>query len=511
MSLSIFLLSLVTIPLSLHAIPAPRGVLLNCGSTKDIVTTNLKFITDEGFISVGNSSTLKTPDLFPILSTLRYFPDKSAKKYCYVIPVIKGGKYLIRTTYYYGGFDGGNEPPVFEQIIDGTKWGIVNTTEDYAKGLTSYYEIVVAAMGKTLSVCLARNGKTVSSPFITALELENMEASVYNSTDFTKYALNVVARHSFGSNDDIVCFPDDPYNRFWQPFMDNNPIVESHSNITSSDFWNTPPLKVFKSAITTSRGKTLQLQWPTEPLPSSKYYISLYFQDNRTPSPFSWRVFSVSVNGKNFFTNLNVTTDGVMVYGTQWPLSGLTEIVMTPGADIPVGPVINAGEIFQMLPLGGRTLTRDVMGMEDLARGFNNPPSDWSGDPCLPQNNSWTGVTCTTGKLARVVTLNLTNFGLAGSLSPSIANLTGLTHLWLGGNKLSGPIPEMSTLNELQTLHLEDNGFEGSFPQSLDQVTSLQEIYVQNNNLNGTIPGTLQKRLGINLKVTPGNHLSTSA
>ncbi|RVW61165.1 Leucine-rich repeat receptor-like serine/threonine-protein kinase [Vitis vinifera] len=204
MSLSIFLLSLVTIPLSLHAIPAPRGVLLNCGSTKDIVTTNLKFITDEGFISVGNSSTLKTPDLFPILSTLRYFPDKSAKKYCYVIPVIKGGKYLIRTTYYYGGFDGGNEPPVFEQIIDGTKWGIVNTTEDYAKGLTSYYEIVVAAMGKTLSVCLARNGKTVSSPFITALELENMEASVYNSTDFTKYALNVVARHSFGSNDDIV-------------------------------------------------------------------------------------------------------------------------------------------------------------------------------------------------------------------------------------------------------------------------------------------------------------------
>ena len=154
-------------------------------------------------------------------------------------------------------------------------------------------------------------------------------------------------------------FPDDPYNRFWQPFMDNNPIVESHSNITSSDFWNTPPLKVFKSAITTSRGKTLQLQWPTEPLPSSKYYISLYFQENRTPSPFSWRVFSVSVNGKNFFTNLNVTTDGVMVYGTQWPLSGLTEIVMTPGADIPVGPVINAGEIFQMLPLGGRTLTRD--------------------------------------------------------------------------------------------------------------------------------------------------------
>lgn len=33
-------------------------------------------------------------------------------------------------------------------------------------------------MGKTLSVCLARNGVTVSSPFITALKSENMEAAM---------------------------------------------------------------------------------------------------------------------------------------------------------------------------------------------------------------------------------------------------------------------------------------------------------------------------------------------
>lgn len=46
-----------------------------------------------------------------------------------------------------------------------------------------------------------------------------------------------------------------------------------------------------------------------------------------------------------------------------------------------------------------------VMAMEDLARSFNSPPSDWIGDPCLPQMNSWTGITCNQGKLARVVTL----------------------------------------------------------------------------------------------------------
>lgn len=65
------------------------------------------------------------------------------------------------------------------------------------------------------------------------------------------------------------------------------------------------------------------------------------------------------MNGKTFYSDLNVTANGVSVYSLQWPLSGMTEIAMTPGDGIPVGPVINAGEIFQILALGGRTLTRD--------------------------------------------------------------------------------------------------------------------------------------------------------
>lgn len=111
--------------------------------------------------------------------------------------------------------------------------------------------------------------------------------------------------------------------------------------------------------MTTSRGKTLKVNWPPFPLPAAYYYISFYFQDNRSPSPYSWRVFSVSVNGKNFFSNLNVSANGVSVYSAKWPLSGQTLIELTPGDDIPVGPVINAAEILQVFPRGGRTLTRD--------------------------------------------------------------------------------------------------------------------------------------------------------
>ncbi|KAF3435398.1 hypothetical protein FNV43_RR22487 [Rhamnella rubrinervis] len=480
MSRSIFLLFVVNIPLLIaYSQPDPRGYLLNCGAGKQSGETTvggLKYITDEGFISVGNIATLKTPDLVPILSTLRYFPDTSARKYCYVIPVIKGGKYLVRTTYYYGGFDGGNEPPVFDQIVEGTKWGVVYTTDDYVDGLSSYYEIVVMAKGKTLSVCLARNEDTKSDPFISALELEYMDDSLYNTTDFTKHSLITVARSNFGSDDDTISFPDDKFNRVWHPFKDINPIVESHSNITPWDFWNVPPAKAFNTAITTSRGKTLQIQWPPESLPSAKYYISMYFQDSRTPSPYSWRVFNVSLNDKNFYIRLNVTTSGVTVYSTQWPLSGQTQIVLTPETGIPVGPLINAAEIFLILPLSGKTLTRDVEVMEVLARMFNNPPPDWSGDPCLPEDNSWTGVTCSQGEHIRVVTLNLTGKGVSGSLHADIANLTALNHLWLGGNKLSGNIPEMGSLKELKTLHLENNQLEGQVPQSLGQLPELKEM-----------------------------------
>lgn len=215
---------------------------------------------------------------------LHHFPDASSRKYCYVMPVSKGAKYLFRSTYYYGGFDGGQKPPVFDQIIDGTKWCAVDTTENYASGLSAYYEIVMAARGRTVSFCLARNEQTEGSPFISALEVVNLEDSMYNGTDFGKYALSTVARHRFGKDGDILSYPEDSSNRYWQAFTDSNPSVECHSNITSLEFWNLPPEAVLQQALTTSRGKQLVVQWPPVALLAAVYYIALYFQDNRTPS-----------------------------------------------------------------------------------------------------------------------------------------------------------------------------------------------------------------------------------
>ncbi|KAG2643861.1 hypothetical protein PVAP13_2KG351900 [Panicum virgatum] len=454
--------------------------------------------------------------MMPMLSSLRYFPDASAGKHCYVVPAARHARYLVRTTYYYGGFDGGRAPPVFDQAIDGTRWSAVDTAAAYARGLATYYEAVVEAAGKELSVCLARSRDTVPgrSPFISALQVVPLEASVYGAVNFTAYALSTVARHSFGGRGgSVVGYPDDRFNRYWEPYGDGSiPVVESQASAATEAFWNKPPEAVFRQGLTASRGKSLYLQWPAAPLPAASYYLALYFQDNRAPSALSWRVFDVAVNGQLFFAGLNVSTAGSMVYGAAWPLSGQTRITLTPSPGSPVGPVINAAELMMVVPLGGRTHPRDVIGMEALAGGFLNPPSDWRGDPCLPKGTSWTGVTCNEDPLARVIAINLTNYRVGGSISDHIANLTAVSSIWLVGNNLTGPIPDMSPLHHLVSLHLEDNALTGPLPESLGSLTRLEELSVQNNNLQGTIPSSIRNRamgdISFRFEYTPGNNLS---
>jgi len=57
------------------------------------------------------------------------------------------------------------------------------------------------------------------------------------------------------------------------------------------------------------------------------------------------------------------------------------------------------------------------MAMEDMGKSFNNRPSDWTGDPCLPKENSWTGVSCSqTNDLARVTSVLVLHSILVGVL-----------------------------------------------------------------------------------------------
>ena len=77
--------------------------------------------------------------------------------------------------------------------------------------------------------------------------------------------------------------------------------------------------------------------------------------------PSSSRVLDIHINDVRYYGHLNVTSEGAAVFATRWPLGGPTKITLSPAVNSNISPLINAGEIFDVLRLGGRTHTRDGM------------------------------------------------------------------------------------------------------------------------------------------------------
>ncbi|KAK1292267.1 putative LRR receptor-like serine/threonine-protein kinase [Acorus calamus] len=497
----LLLLLLLHFPLPTSSqLPRLHGYLLDCGSSTTTPSDipGHQWTPDTPFISSGQPQNLSLPNLLPLLSTARSFPfTHPLHKFCYTFQAYRGGDYLVRATFFYGAINGPDRPipPVFDLIVDGTLLAVVNTTADYAAGRASYYEGVVRAKVKTMSVCVAGNTYTESEPFVNALEVVLMEGSLYNSTDFDKFALRLVARNSFGEAGLILRYPDDQFDRYWEPLTFSSiPVISGNQNLSTSEFWNLPPSKIFDTALTTDQGKLLEIQWPVPSLPNSSYYIALYFSDISNSSlPGEPRKFDISINNVKFFNDLTVTSTGVAIFATSWPLSGLTKVTLSPTSGSSLPPLINGGEAFELIAVGGRTKTRDVIALDKIKGSIHNPPLDWNGDPCWPRDYPWTGVTCSLGNLSRVVSLNLSSMGLSGSLSPRIARLTALTDIMLGNNNFSGHIPDLGGLRRLERLHLQNNQFSGEIPLKLGNLDNLRELFVQNNNLTGLIPSNLKK------------------
>ncbi|KAG0480953.1 hypothetical protein HPP92_011811 [Vanilla planifolia] len=454
--------------------PRIQGILLNCGATTPTEAFGgLTWLPDFAFISTGTPRNVSLPGLLPVLSTLRSFPGavRRRRKFCYTIPVFRGSRYLVRTTYYYGGINGASDPPVFDQIIDGTFWTVVNTSADYASGAASTYEGVFLAKGTKMRVCLAGNDYTDSDPFINTLEMIILDESVYNATDFTKSALGLVMRSKFGYDGPVIRYPDDRFDRFWMPFVGTGQLARNTNNIFWFLVFELASCKYFDSALTSDGDNLMEMQWPPFSLQAPATMFSLYFADTSNGSS---RIFDVFINDYTFYRNLEVTSSGVSVFATNWELSGVTGISLVSESVPP--PIISAGEVFGIIDLGGITATRDVITLLSLKNSIVNLPLDWEGDPCSPQQYSWSGVSCSNGSQIRVISLNLTNMGLSGSLPPSIGNLTALTDLSFAHNNISGNIPDLRRLRRLERLHLQSNHINGSIPLSLGNLTNLHEL-----------------------------------
>ncbi|KAL5732827.1 hypothetical protein ACOSQ2_032519 [Xanthoceras sorbifolium] len=105
----------------------------------------------------------------------------------------------------------------------------------------------------------------------------------------------------------------------------------------------------------------------------------------------------------------------------------------------------------------------------------------------------WSGVQCG-NRHQRVVELDLRFQRLAGSISPSIGNLSFLRSIYLQDNRFRGDIPqEISHLPRLQNLNFTNNTLQGEIPSNLipaafGSLSKLTSLSLFSNNLHGTIP-----------------------
>ncbi|KAI5325544.1 hypothetical protein L3X38_034618 [Prunus dulcis] len=111
---------------------------------------------------------------------------------------------------------------------------------------------------------------------------------------------------------------------------------------------------------------------------------------------------------------------------------------------------------------------------------------------------SWVGVTCNPST-KRVLILDLSSYKLAGSLPPSIGNLTHLTGLSLRNNRFHGEIPqEMGRLRSLQALNLSENSLGGKIPTNISHCTQLRVLDLRFNAITGSIPDDLRSLMSLN-------------
>ncbi|CAK8579682.1 unnamed protein product [Lathyrus sativus] len=69
-----------------------------------------------------------------------------------------------------------------------------------------------------------------------------------------------------------------------------------------------------------------------------------------------------------------------------------------------------------------------------------------------------------------------------------IQNMASLKQIWANGNSFTGPIPDLSRLDQLSDVNLRDNQLTGVVPASLVNLPKLQVVNLTNNYLQGSPP-----------------------
>jgi len=137
---------------------------------------HINYVSDANFINTGVRETISSEEISrqsqQQLWKLRSFPE--GKRNCYRINVTRGSKYLIRTSFLYGNYDGRNMSPQFDLLLGANLWDTV-TIHTASIGKTN--EIIHVPSMDFIQICLVNTGN--GTPFITAIEFRTLKTDTY--------------------------------------------------------------------------------------------------------------------------------------------------------------------------------------------------------------------------------------------------------------------------------------------------------------------------------------------
>ncbi|EFH53731.1 predicted protein [Arabidopsis lyrata subsp. lyrata] len=327
----LFFISIITLSLA--------SVNIDCGtSLPRLDKNNIKWVGDKDFITSGESSTVLSTTVEKYLTTLRYFPTGDSN--CYSnIPVTKGGKFLVRTMFYYGNYDGKSSSPTFSVLFEGKHRGTVSISSAFEPYLL---ELIFSPASEETSVCFVRTSSS-SNPFVSSIEVFDLENGMYKYNELGPgEGLFYQQRRAYGTTEIIRS---DLQGRFWLPLEINillTGVPSTAASIDISGASNKPPESVLRNSWT---GEGLSLVDPTLPSEGVPVYLAMYFSE---PLELSVRSFNILYGGKQVGKGPIVPVYGkaTQVVVRDVVASSSSELVFqsTPSALLP--PIINALEIY---------------------------------------------------------------------------------------------------------------------------------------------------------------------
>ncbi|XWS55427.1 hypothetical protein CRYUN_Cryun10bG0172900 [Craigia yunnanensis] len=121
---------------------------------------------------------------------------------------------------------------------------------------------------------------------------------------------------------------------------------------------------------------------------------------------------------------------------------------------------------------------------------------------------SWTGIQCDVLNRS-IVSLDISNSNISGSLSPVITQLPSLANLSVSGNNFSGEFPQkINKLTRLQFLNISNNMFSGELNWKFSQMKELVVLDAYDNNFNGSLPLGVTELLKLTHLNFGGNYFS---